>query len=178
MSYSNGLLSSNLNQSHLTGQKGDPGIGFNLTSNGNYDMSNKKLENIADGTTDNSVVSKKWITDHVSTNAQDLSPVLKKDGSVQLTSNWTTNTLNDRKEIFSHHDPTHSNALCRRSYVNNHITQQLRPYLKTDGSEPLTANWDVGNKKITNVSNPSSSQDVVTKSYLETNTIGLNVNSD
>ena len=45
MSYSNGLLNYNVDQSHLKGKRGADGVGFNLTSDGNYDMSNKKVEN-------------------------------------------------------------------------------------------------------------------------------------
>ena len=39
--------------------QGPPGIGFNLTQNGNYDLNDKKLTNIAEGT-----VSKDAITKH------------------------------------------------------------------------------------------------------------------
>jgi len=71
------------------GVRGSAGIGFKLDKDGNYDMDSKQLKNICDGGGD--VVSKKWITDHVSTNLQDLTPYLKKDGSVQLTKPWNAN---------------------------------------------------------------------------------------
>ena len=39
-------------KSQTSGQRerGKPGVGFNLTLDGNYDMVNKKLANVADGT--------------------------------------------------------------------------------------------------------------------------------
>ena len=77
----------------ITGPQGPPGptgVGFSLNSDGNYDIKTKKLTNITDGTGDKDVVSKKWIQDHVSGQAADLSPYLKKDGSVPLTGNWSS----------------------------------------------------------------------------------------
>ena len=52
MSYSNGLLLLLNFKSQTSGQRerGKPGVGFNLTLDGNYDMVNKKLANVADGT--------------------------------------------------------------------------------------------------------------------------------
>ena len=52
MSYSNGLLLLINFKSQTSGQRerGKPGVGFNLTLDGNYDMVNKKLANVADGT--------------------------------------------------------------------------------------------------------------------------------
>lgn len=52
MSYSNGLLLLLNFKSQTSGQRerGKPGVGFNLTLDGNYDMVNEKLANVADGT--------------------------------------------------------------------------------------------------------------------------------
>ena len=41
MSYLNGLLNFK-NQNSDQGERSEPGVGFNLTSDGNYDMVNKK----------------------------------------------------------------------------------------------------------------------------------------
>ena len=52
MSYSNGLLLLLNFKSQTSSQRerGKPGVGFNLTLDGNYDMVNEKLTNVADGT--------------------------------------------------------------------------------------------------------------------------------
>ena len=70
----------NQNTKSTKGIQGPPGIGFKLDKDGNYDMDSKQLKNISDGVGDKDVVWKKWITDHVSTNLQDLTPYLKKMG--------------------------------------------------------------------------------------------------
>lgn len=43
------------------GIQGAPGVGFNLASDGNDDMVNKKLTNFADGTDPNHAVTKKQL---------------------------------------------------------------------------------------------------------------------
>ena len=45
--------------------QGAPGVGFNLTADGNYDMVSKKLTNVEDGTDSNDAVTKKQL-DNVS----------------------------------------------------------------------------------------------------------------
>jgi hypothetical protein len=44
-------------------------------------------------------------------------------------------------------------------------------YLRADGSIPLTANWDIGGFKLTNVLDPTAAQDAATKNYVDTRTI-------
>ena len=46
-------------QSFLRGLRGSPGIGFSLTSDGNYDMKNKKLKNVGEGVESSDAVTKK-----------------------------------------------------------------------------------------------------------------------
>ena len=102
------------------------------TNTGNVDLQNKyEISNFIDATNAKDLVTESQLDAHT----PDLSNYLKKDGSVKLTGNWTINTISssDRKEIFTHHDPTHDNALCRRAYVNNYVTGRLRPYLKKMG---------------------------------------------
>ena len=57
MSYSNGLLNFK-NQTSGQGERDRPGVGFNLTSDGNYDMVNKKLTNVAEGTASSDAITK------------------------------------------------------------------------------------------------------------------------
>ena len=67
MSYSNGLLpekSSNIEYGE--GEKGDPGVGFKLDSNGNYDLENKKLTNVQNGDSNHDVMVKSQIEAYVS----------------------------------------------------------------------------------------------------------------
>ena len=45
-------------QSFLRGLRGSPGVGFSLTSDGNYDMNNKKLKNVGEGVESSDAVTK------------------------------------------------------------------------------------------------------------------------
>lgn len=60
LSYSNGLLNLE-SQTSGQGERGRPGVGFNLTSDGNYDMVNKKLANVADGTNPTDAITLKQL---------------------------------------------------------------------------------------------------------------------
>ena len=92
-----GIFNDNVHNPHTTNSnitktiRGPPGVGYKLTTDGNYDIDNKQLKNIKDGTNDTDVVSKKWIEDHLSGQAADLSSYLKKDGSVAMTDNLNMN---------------------------------------------------------------------------------------
>ena len=50
--------SSNQHYQFEKGIQDAPGVGFNLTADGNYDMVSKKLTNFADGTNLNDAVTK------------------------------------------------------------------------------------------------------------------------
>ena len=59
MSYSNGLLSDQSNQTvNKYVQRGLPGVGFKLTVTGDYDMQNKKIVNVDEGENNQDVVNK------------------------------------------------------------------------------------------------------------------------
>ena len=60
LSYSNGLLNLE-SQTSGQGERGRLGVGFNLTSDGNYDMVNKKLANVADGTNPTDAITLKQL---------------------------------------------------------------------------------------------------------------------
>ena len=49
MSYSNGMLSESTSGGGKDGKDGLPGVGFKLTSAGDFDLQRKRLTNVADG---------------------------------------------------------------------------------------------------------------------------------
>ena len=94
MGYSNGQLetSSGTGQGER-GEPGLPGIGFNLTDDGNFDLDNKRLTDVADPVDDGDAATKKYVDDE---NArQDIAinskaegdRVLPLDGSKSMTGN-------------------------------------------------------------------------------------------
>ena len=70
MGYSNGQLetSSGTGQGER-GEPGLPGIGFNLTDDGNFDLDSKILTDMADPVDDGDAATKKYVDYHISTDA-------------------------------------------------------------------------------------------------------------
>ena len=64
MGYSNGQLetSSGTGQGER-GEPGLPGIGFNLTDDGNFDLDSKRLTDVADPVDDGDAATKKYVDD-------------------------------------------------------------------------------------------------------------------
>ena len=56
-----GIFNEQSNHSFARGIQGSPGVGFNLTSNGNYDMVGKKLTNVGDGVSPSDAVTRKQL---------------------------------------------------------------------------------------------------------------------
>ena len=70
MGYSNGQLETSSGTGRgERGEPGLPGIGFNLTYNGNFDLDSKRLTDVADPVNDQDAATKKYVDDHVSRNA-------------------------------------------------------------------------------------------------------------
>ena len=63
------------------GPRGRPGIGFKLTSDGNYDLENKKMTNVADATANDEAVTKSQLDQKT-----DSSSVLLLNGQNHITS--------------------------------------------------------------------------------------------
>ena len=77
MSYSNGRLPEDTHGKIVEIIKGLPGVGFKLTSDGDYDINNTKLTNVASPQTNNDASTKKYVDVEVS-------KTLKKDGSDKM----------------------------------------------------------------------------------------------
>ena len=70
MGYSNGQLESSLGSGKGEwGEPGLPGIGFNLTDDGNFDLDSKRLTDVADPVDLQDAVTKKYLDDHAASKA-------------------------------------------------------------------------------------------------------------
>ena len=113
MSFYNGILNHDDNhESSQTGQRGLPGIGYKLTSDGNYDIENKKLTNVQNGDANNDVMTKNQIEGYVNNKTQYLDGVLP----AQVT--------NNKAVIYSPSGSIHTNDL----YLKDKNGQEVHFY--------------------------------------------------
>lgn len=92
MGYLNGNIGSS--ETSVKGEKGEdglPGIGFKLTDDGNFDIDEKRLTDVADPIDDGDAVTKKYVDSKA-----DKNDVILRDGSQNMTGNLD---LNDKKII-------------------------------------------------------------------------------
>ena len=92
MGFSNGQLETSSATGKGKGEKGDPGlpgIGFNLTDDGNFDIDSKRLTEVADPIDKNDAATKEYVDNNLS--AIDLSPYLKRDGTTSMTGHLNMN---------------------------------------------------------------------------------------
>ena len=102
MSYSNGLL----NFKHKTsgqGERGKPGVGFNLTTDGNYDMVNKKLVNVAEGTARSDAITKHQL---------DTALIDKHDNYQNIDLKNTYNAINSKQQTFNEMNRNRNTLVC------------------------------------------------------------------
>ena len=134
------------------GVQGAPGVGFNLTSSGDYDMINKKLRNVGAPSANTDAATKKYVDDNSS--------------GTPSTSRLTVDSnidMKDRYRITNLVAPQDSKDPATKYYVDN-------TFLDTDGSYPMKGNLNMDNKKIINLRTPTASTDAATKKYVDDKT--------
>ena len=242
MSFYNGILNHDDNhESSQGGQRGLPGIGYKLTSDGDYDIQNKKLTNVKLGDADNDVMVKKQIENYISTKTiylKDINPgqivnnkavIYSNTGSIHTNSLYTKdrygqevifhtddqddnqirlyipnlknndsfagrlksdimvtsiNQTIEGKKVF--HDievptPTINGHASNKAYVDNsnaankiYVDSEISklptidttPYLKKDGSIPMTGNLQMNNNRIYKLPNPQLADEPATLGYV------------
>ena len=85
MSYSNGLLPSPSSSTISESIRGLPGVCFKLTDDGDYDIDNKKLRNVADAQSNSDASTKKYVDQINSNITNKFSDYLEMDGSDKMT---------------------------------------------------------------------------------------------
>ena len=110
MSFYNGILNhGDIHESGQIGPRGLPGIGYKLTSDGDYDIENKKLTNIKNGDDDKDAMTKYQIESYVGRQTQYL------DGALPA------QVTNNKAVIYSNTGSVHSNAL----YLKDRFGQEV-----------------------------------------------------
>ena len=133
----------------ICGAPGAPGIGFNLTSDGNYDMVNKKLTNVSEGTACSAAITK-----------QQLDTKLSLSGGL-MTGNLDINN----KRIYNVAQPDGDNQPATKIWSGNKFLDKSRGV--------MARNLYMSNNKITRLANPKDNGDAINKSLTESNFLKL-----
>ena len=144
MGYSNGQVQSSSDSGKA--QKGDPGlpgIGFNLTDDGNFDLDGKRLTDVADPVDNGDAVTKRYVD---TKNSQQNIAINTKAEKAYVDSE------NSKQDI----------AINSKADKNK--------VLLLDGSQSMNANLNMDNQKITNIANATDNDDAVNFSQLKSHT--------
>ena len=152
MSFYNGVI----NYEHylaVRGARGLPGIGFKLDANNDYDMQNKKLVNVKQGTNNNDVVTKSQLDSEIAKiPSADTTQFVKKTGA----------TMNGDLILQPQPYPIHGNTNKAISY---NTARNIFLSKKEGGS--MLQSLDMNNHFITNIKDPVNSDHGVNKKYVD-----------
>ena len=173
------------------GIQGAPGVGFNLTSSGDYDMINKKLRNVGAPESNTDAATKKYVDDNSS--GSPTTTRLTVDSNIDMKNRYRITNLNpplDLKEPATKYYVDNTFLDRDGSYPmkgnlnmdNNRIFNLPAPnggnqptplaftdlkYLHVAGTNKMTNNLNMDNKKIINLGPPTSNTDATTKKYVD-----------
>ena len=152
MSFYNGVLNFN-HFINSRGVRGLPGIGFKLDANNDYDMQNKKLVNVKQGTNNNDVVTKSQLDSEIAKiPSMDTTQFVKKTGA----------TMNGDLILQPQPYPIHGNTNKAISY---NTARNIFLSKKEGGS--MLQSLDMNNHFITNIKDPVNSDHGVNKKYAD-----------
>ena len=154
MSYTNGILNHDDSQGlGKIGSRGLPGIGFKLDANNDYDMQNKKLVNVKQGTNNNDVVIKSYLDSEIAKiPSMDTTQFVSKSGS----------TMTGDLILQSQPYPVHGNTNKAISY---NTARAIFLSKKEGGSMEQTL--DMNNNTIFNVKDPLQADQATNKKYVD-----------
>ena len=170
MGYSNGQLetSSGTGQGER-GEPGLPGIGFNLTGDGNFDLDSKRLTDVADPVDDGDAATKKYVDDHIHSGAvskkyvddenarQDIAINSKAGKDEVALLRAKDNIYMNNFKIFNLPNPSGPQQPATKAYVDQKNAQQDiainrkaegDEVLLLDGSKSMMDNLQMGKNKI------------------------------
>ena len=131
------------------GIQGAPGVGFRLTSDGNFDITGKKLTNVGAPTANTDAATKKYVDDSSSSHT-----------SSGLTVNSNID-MKDRYRILNLKSPSDDDEPATKQYADS-------TFLDRGGDRGMIANLDMNNNKITELKNPTTGTDAANKQYVDT----------
>ena len=134
------------------GIQGAPGVGFNLTADGNYDIIGKKLTNVGSPTANTDAATKKYVDD----NSSSLTSRLTVDSNIDM---------KDQFRILNLKHPNDADEPATKQYSDSN-------FLNRDGSRTMIGNLSMNNNKIIKLKSPTANDDAATKKYVDDNSSG------
>ena len=139
-----------------SGVQGLQGLGFKLNSDGDYDMENKKLVNVKQGTNNNDVVTKSYLDSEIAKiPSVDTTQFVKKTGKTGATMNGDLILQPQPYPIHGNTDKAISYNTARNIFLS-----------KKEGGSMLQS-LDMNNHFITNIKDPVNSDHATNKKYVE-----------
>ena len=135
-------------QQFARGLQGAPGVGFNLTADGNYDMANKKLTNVGAPASNTDAATKKYVDDNSSGG---------KTSSLTVDSNID---MKDSFHILNLKSPSDAKEAATKNYTDSN-------FFYINGSKPMTGNLNMNNNRIYNIPNPNGPKQPTPLAYTD-----------
>ena len=134
------------------GLQGAPGVGFNLTSDGNYDMVGKKLRNVGNPSSNTDAATKKYVDEN------------SGGGKTSLLTIDSNIDMKDSFRILNLKTPSDASEPVTKNYAESN-------FFNRDGSKTMSGDIDMNNKKIKNLKLPTVNGDATTKKYVDDNKV-------
>ena len=159
-------------QSFLRGLRGSPGIGFSLTSDGNYDMKNKKLKNVGEGVESSDAVTKHQLETAINSKintSPSLNNYVKKD-SPEVAADLDMKGYGIKNMKVTPRDDASATS---RKYVDGKLNTKadkgvLSQDIKRDGSVQMVGGLQMNGNRITGLTNvPYYNGEAANKRYVD-----------
>ena len=134
------------------GIQGAPGVGFNLTADGNYDMVGKRLTNVGNPTSDTDSATKKYVDDNSGGGKTSLITV---DSNIDMKSQYQITKLKT---------PSDNDDAATKKYVDDSKVDGS-VFLRLDGTRQMTGNLNMNNKRILNIPAPTGNNQPTPLAY-------------
>ena len=131
------------------------------------DMKNEKISNLAEGTDNSDAITKHQLETGLAPKADktELAIYLKRDGSISITSDFD---FGDNK-ITKVGNGSQSTDVVNKGYIDTALAAKpnVNQVVLRDGSQDMTGNLNMSQKKIVNLADPTGRNDATGKGYVD-----------
>ena len=131
------------------------------------DMKNEKISNLAEGTDNSDAITKHQLETGLAPKADktELASYLKRDGSISVTSDFD---FGDNK-ITKVGNGSQSTDVVNKGYIDTALAAKpnVNQVILRDGSQDMTGNLNMSQKKIVNLADPTGINDATGKGYVD-----------